>query len=196
MFLTKPLIAFLLAIHCISSGESPYSPMITQSVILQFSVCGNPTSTPVVIGLFGYTTPKTVENFYTICTKTDLKIGDVNLTYNNSVVHRIIPGFMIQAGDFTQADGTGGMSIFGEKFADENFMVDHDIGVLSMANSGPDTNGSQFFITTGMTDWLNGKHTVFGIVTFGMETVRLLDSIGTMSGEPRCPVKLVSCVAF
>ena len=196
MFLTRPFISILLVIALASSGDSPYTPMITQSVVMRFSACGDPVGIPVIIGLFGFTVPKTVDNFYSICTKTDLKIGNTSLTYNNSVVHRIIPGFMIQAGDFTRADGTGGMSIYGEKFQDENFAIEHDVGVISMANSGPDTNGSQFFITTGRTDWLNGKHTVFGIVTFGMESVSLLDSVGSPNGQPRCPVKLVSCSAF
>ncbi len=196
MLLAKQLITLAFAIHSITPGASPYSPMATKSVVLQFSVCGKVAEIPVIIGLFGFITPKTVENFYSICTKKDLKAGDVTLTYDNSVVHRIIPGFMVQAGDFTRADGTGGMSIYGEKFEDENFNVDHDVGVLSMANAGPNTNGSQFFITTGQTHWLNGKHTVFGIVTFGMETVRLLDSVGTTSGQPRCPVRIVSCAAF
>ena len=115
------------------------------------------------------------------------------LSYNNSIFHRIIPEFMIQGGDFTHRDGTGGVSIYGEKFADENFVIGHDVGVLSMANAGPNTNGSQFFITTGDTSFLDGKHTVFGIVTFGMDVVYEIESHGSQNGDPNCPVRILKC---
>ena len=101
-----------------------------------------PLSEPLIIGLFGEDVPYTVENFYRLCTDDNMFLGTQKLSYKNSYFHRIIPGFMIQGGDFTKADGTGGYSIYGSTFEDENFSILHDVGVLSMANSGPNTNGS------------------------------------------------------
>ena len=109
--------------------------------------------------------------------------GGRKLWYRGSVFHRVVPGFMLQGGDFTKSNGTGGESIFGQPFADENFHRDHDRpGLLSMANSGPGTNGSQFFITVAPAEWLDGKHVVFGIVTEGMEFVRQVEALGTAEG--------------
>ena len=151
---------------------------------------------PIRVGLFMRDVPKTAGNFFELCTKSGLKNkAGKDLTYIGSHFHRIIPGFMIQGGDFTNGNGTGGESIYGAKFDDENFKIDHAVGVLSMANAGPNTNGSQFFITTAETSWLNGKHTVFGMVMGSMDTVYKIEKQGTPSGKPKNRVSIVKCVA-
>ncbi|KAL1974396.1 hypothetical protein VTN31DRAFT_4600 [Thermomyces dupontii] len=125
--------------------------------------------------------PKTARNFAELC-KGYNDNGNI-LTYKGSTFHRIIPGFMLQGGDFTRHNGTGGRSIYGEKFADENFIHRHSKpGLLSMANAGPNTNGSQFFITVDKTSWLDGKHVVFGEVTSGYDVVKEIEALGSSSG--------------
>merc|ERR1712060_936351 len=144
-------------------------------------------------GLFGDDVPKTAANFLSLC-KGDKGMGKSGkpLHFKNSNFHRIIPNFMIQGGDFTHGTGTGGESIYGSKFEDENFKLKHTgPGVLSMANAGPNTNGSQFFITTVTTGWLDGRHVVFGEVIDGMDVVYKVESNGSGNGTPKKTVKIV-----
>lgn len=145
----------------------------------------------VVFELFQKQTPKTAENFRCLCTG---EKGE-GITYKNNIFHRIIPSFMMQGGDITNQNGTGGKSIYGSKFPDEQVWLPHThAGLLSMANSGPDTNGSQFFITYKPTSWLDRKHTVYGRVINGMDICRKAEKVKALASEaPSQTIKIVDC---
>ncbi|CAD6594283.1 MAG: Peptidyl-prolyl cis-trans isomerase [Alectoria sarmentosa] len=171
-----------------TSSAAPTSASKSSKVYFDLTVNDGPPAR-IVFQLYSDVVPKTAENFRALCT------GEKGFGYEGSSFHRIIPGFMLQGGDFTRGNlmvaslfakqGTGGKSIYGEKFHDENFVRKHDRPyLLSMANSGPNTNGSQFFITTVPTPHLNGKHTVFGEVIEGQEFIKAVEGVGSSDGTP------------
>jgi peptidylprolyl isomerase len=173
--------------------------MTNPRVFFDVSIGGMPAGR-ITMELFADTVPKTAENFRALCTG-EKGIGKMGkpLHYKGSVFHRVIPEFMLQGGDFTAGNGTGGESIYGAKFADENFKHKHTKkGMLSMANAGPGTNGSQFFLTTVPCSWLDGKHVVFGQVVGGeddesMKLVRKIEQQGSQSGKTKVPIKIDNC---
>jgi len=175
--------------------DIPGDTSITNKVFLDITLDGEKVGR-ITLGLYGNQVPKTVENFRALCTgeKGDGKEGKP-LHFRGCIFHRIIPAFMCQGGDFTNGDGTGGESIYGEKFEDENFRIKHTKpGLLSMANAGKDTNGSQFFITVKATPHLDGKHVVFGEVLEGYEeVVKKMEDVGSTSGTPSKKIEIEDC---
>lgn len=181
----RGLFALGALLACGSGAALAENPKVAMDV----TIGGEPAGT-IEAELFADVVPKTAENFRVLCSGEE---GE-EMRYAGSPFHRIIPGFMIQGGDFTNGNGTGGKSIYGGKFDDENFEIKHEeAGLLSMANAGPNTNGSQFFITVAPTPWLDGRHVVFGKVTSGMDVVEVMEEQGSRRGRTKAEVMMSDC---
>jgi cyclophilin family peptidyl-prolyl cis-trans isomerase len=171
--------------QCQKSKDEALTIRSNPKVFFDMTLDGEPAGR-IVMQLRKDICPKTAENFRALCT------GEKGYGYKASTFHRVIPNFMCQGGDFTNHNGTGGKSIYGEKFEDENFKLKHTgPGILSMANAGPGTNGSQFFLCTAKTAWLDGKHVVFGKVIEGMDVVTAIEAVGSSSGSTSKRVEVV-----
>ncbi|KAL3850592.1 hypothetical protein ACJIZ3_012474 [Penstemon smallii] len=192
LFIVFSVVLFLTLVVSQAKKSKEDLKEVTHKVFFDVEIDGK-SAGRITMGLFGKTVPKTAENFRALCTG-EKGVGKQGkpLHYKGSKFHRIIPSFMLQGGDFTLGDGRGGESIYGEKFADENFKIKHTgPGLLSMANAGSDTNGSQFFITTVTTSWLDGRHVVFGKVLSGMDVVYKIEAEGRQNGTPKSNVVIV-----
>ena len=170
------------------------APAATARTFLDLTIGGKPVGR-MTFALFGEVAPRTVENFRALCTgEGGVGVAGQPLHLKGSSFHRIIPQFMCQGGDFTNGDGTGGESIYGRTFDDESFELKHTgIGQLSMANSGPNTNGSQFFVTIAPCPWLDGKHVIFGELVDGFDVLGKLEMVGSRSGTTKFPVVVSDC---
>ena len=167
--------------------DRPKDADVTSTVYFDIAIGGAPAGR-IEMGLYGGVVPKTAENFRQLCT------GEPGFSYKGSPFHRVIPGFMCQGGDITSGDGRGGKSIYGRTFPDENFDIGHGgVGTLSMANAGPDTNGSQFFLCTSDTSFLDGKHTVFGKMTKGIDVLKAIERVGSQGGATSQKVIVTDC---
>eukprot|EP00826_Nyctotherus_ovalis_P057762 TRINITY_DN7905_c0_g1_i3.p1 TRINITY_DN7905_c0_g1~~TRINITY_DN7905_c0_g1_i3.p1 ORF type:complete len:172 (+),score=27.24 TRINITY_DN7905_c0_g1_i3:128-643(+) len=148
----------------------------------------------LVFHLFANVVPKTVDNFKQLCTGSFTQPGGKTLSYRGSFIHRIIPDFLFQGGDIVSYDGRGSASIYGERFPDENFSLKHqNDGVLSMANNGPDSNGSQFFVTLSPCPWLDGRNVVFGEVIEGLNFMKRVERFGSQTGAPTARIYIANC---
>jgi len=167
---------------------------VTRPVVFMDVNIGETPAGRLKMELFSDIVPKTAENFRQLCTG-EFRVNSRPQGYKNATFHRVVPNFMCQGGDFLKGDGTGSFSIYGDKFPDENFQEKHTgPGLLSMANSGPNTNGCQFFITTAKCDFLDGKHVVFGKVIDGMLTLRKIENVPTgPNNRPKLVVKITEC---
>jgi len=175
----------VVALRAEGTCRDPLPTDVTEKAYFDITIGGEPVGR-LVFGLYGDVVPRTVQNFRELCAND----RDAD-SYKDCPFHRIITGFMCQGGDFTNRNGTGGRSIYGGAFADENFQLSHcKPGLLSMANAGPNTNGSQFFITTAATEWLDGAHVVFGEVMEGMEVLAQMESVGSSTGETQADVAI------
>ncbi|EIE23164.1 hypothetical protein COCSUDRAFT_47524 [Coccomyxa subellipsoidea C-169] len=171
----------------VSANRAGADPQITQKVFFDLTVGDKPAGR-VVLGLYGEAVPKTVANFVALAT------GEKGFGYKNTEFHRVVKDFVLQGGDFERGNGTGGYSIYGRKFVDENFSIPHRPGAVSMANAGPNTNGSQFFITTAPTPWLDGKHVVLGEVLEGFDLVQKLQYLPVdFFSKPKDHLKISDC---
>lgn len=171
------------------ADEGLASKSVTDRVFLKVQIGGEAVEDPIVIACYGVECPRTTANFVALCGSRSAAMG-----YRGVPVHRIIPGFMMQSGDCTRGDGTGGLSIYGGAFEDESFRHKHSaVGTVSMANRGPNTNTSQFFITFAATPWLDGRHVVFGRVVEGFDVIKRVEGVGSRTGAPATSVRIVEC---
>jgi peptidylprolyl isomerase len=180
------LLITLVVVVAVALAVDSDSATITSKVFFDIEADGEAMGR-VTFGLFGDVVPETAENFRALCTgEKGVGKSGKELHYEGSPFHRVIPDFMLQGGDITHGNGRGGESIYGVRFKDENFKIKHTVpGLLSMANAGPNTQSSQFFITTVVTSWLDGKHVVFGKVVDGMDVVKAVEGLGSGSGTTK-----------